>query len=424
MNEPGLIGGNRGSRYDPAAALLPSNRILIASTTRWPSSARMAIAFAGLACEVAAIYPRGNPLAKTAALRRSFIYRATSPLRSLKAAIDSFSPELIVPCDDRVVGDLHCLYATAVRADDAPMMTLIERSLGAPHSYEITDTRIKFLEMASEEGILIPDSGAIGGREDLSEWSRSRPFPWILKCDRSWSGTGVRVATNLIEACQHFQDLSSPISTKRFLKRLLVDSDSFSILDYFSRRVPPVIAQQFIHGKPANIAVACWKGEVLAASSAVVLAVAGDYGASTVAQIIENPQMRVAAERLVQRLHLSGFVGFDFVIEEPSGDSYLIEMNPRFSHLAILRLGPGCDLVGALSARLSGKSLAPTPPVTTKDTIAFFPQAWLIDPRDPYIQTSYHDVPWEDPELVRELIKIPWARRRLLSRFYHLTVGK
>jgi predicted ATP-grasp superfamily ATP-dependent carboligase len=218
--------------------------------------------------------------------------------------------------------------------------------------------------------------------------------------------------------------LSSPISTRSFVKRLLVDSDSFSILEYLSRKVPAVIAQQFIHGKPANIAVACWKGEVLAATSAVVLAVASEYGASTVSQIIENPQMRIAAERLVQRLHLSGFVGFDFVIEETSGDSYLIEMNPRFSHLATLRLGPGRDLVGALSARLFDKSLAAAPPVTTKDTIAFFPQAWLIDPRDPYIQTSYHDVPWEDPGLVRELIKIPWARRRLLSRLYHSKTRK
>ena len=35
------------------------------------------------------------------------------------------------------------------------------------------------------------------------------------------------------------------------------------------------------------------------------------------------------------------------------------------------------------------------------DTIALFPQEWLRDPASPFLQSGYHDVPWDEPELIR-----------------------
>ena len=127
--------------------------------------------------------------------------------------------------------------------------------------------------------------------------------------------------------------------------------------------------------------------------------------------------MLATAKRLVDRLGLSGFVGFDFIIEEHTGDSYLIEMNPRFTQLTPLRMGVGHDLVGALSESCFDRSMSNAPPITTKDKIAFFPQAWLCEPTNPLIRASYHDVPWDYPELVRKLIRAPRSQR-WLWKFY------
>jgi hypothetical protein len=55
------------------------------------------------------------------------------------------------------------------------------------------------------------------------------------------------------------------------------------------------------------------------------------------------------------------------------------------------------------------------------DTVALFPQAlnFVVGNDDETALDSYLDVPWEEPDLVAELRKDAWPRRRLLSRLYH-----
>ena len=98
---------------------------------------------------------------------------------------------------------------------------------------------------------------------------------------------------------------------------------------------------------------------------------------------------------------MSGFFGLDFMIEDGSGALYLVEMNPRCTPLCNLQLGEGRDLIGALSAQLSGKPLQASPPVTENDVIAYFPQSWHWDRKSKLLESSFHDVPWEEPDLVR-----------------------
>jgi len=35
------------------------------------------------------------------------------------------------------------------------------------------------------------------------------------------------------------------------------------------------------------------------------------------------------------------------------------------------------------------------------------------------LRSGYHDVPWDEPQLVRELLQKPWPERQWLSRLYH-----
>jgi hypothetical protein len=133
-----------------------------------------------------------------------------------------------------------------------------------------------------------------------------------------------------------------------------------------------------------------------------------------VLRLIDNAEMVSATETAVRRLGLSGMHGFDFMLEANTGHAYLIEINPRTTQVAHLTLGPGRDLPAALYAAVANKVPQPAPTVTEKDTIALFPQEWLRDPASSYLRSAYHDVPWQESELVRACMK---TRRKEKSRY-------
>jgi len=91
-------------------------------------------------------------------------------------------------------------------------------------------------------------------------------------------------------------------------------------------------------------------------------------------------------------------------------------MNARTTPISHLPLAEGRNLVTALATRLDGiTAISPTPPIM-QDVIAFFPQAWLLEPNSELLHTGYHDVPWGEQMLVRELMKLPWPERGYLAR--------
>jgi len=137
-------------------------------------------------------------------------------------------------------------------------------------------------------------------------------------------------------------------------------------------------------------------------------------GPATVLRLIEDVEMATAAEKMVRRLNLSGLHGFDFMLESETGNVYLIEINPRATQVGHLTLGSGRDLPAALYAAVSGEALKAAPKVTENDTIALFPQEWVRDPASAFLRSGYHDVPWEEPELVRVCLR----SRRKRSAWY------
>jgi ATP-grasp in the biosynthetic pathway with Ter operon len=170
-----------------------------------------------------------------------------------------------------------------------------------------------------------------------------------------------------------------------------------------------VNAQVFVAGHEATTTVACWEGTVLASLHFEVVNKRSSAGPSSVLRLIENAEMSVAAERMVRRLGLSGIHGFDFMVEAHTGNAHLIEINPRATQVGHLALGAGRDLPAALYSALSGEPLRPAKKLTENDTITLFPQEWLREPASPFLTSGYHDVPWEEPELLRACVRKPWT---------------
>jgi hypothetical protein len=108
------------------------------------------------------------------------------------------------------------------------------------------------------------------------------------------------------------------------------------------------------------------------------------------------------------------------MLEHGSGVAYLIELNPRCTQLGHLRLSGKGDLAGILIARLKGEPPPAEDDPIGSDTIAFFPQAFRLNPQSPYLREGYHDVPWQEPRLFRELLRESWPHRQWPARLYRL----
>ena len=379
-----------------------SPTVLIATTTRWIPTARLAVALTDAGFEVKAVCPPGHPMEQTAVVSEVFTYRGLAPLASFAAAIPRAQPDLIIPGDDLAAQHLHALYASNRDSGEAgeAICDIIEQSLGDPASFAMLYSRASIMELAQKEGIRVPETMVIGNRADLRRWLAVNGFPAVLKSDGSSGGVGVKVTATQEEAERAFQLLSCPPSWLRAAKRAVIDRDSTLVWPTLRRRRPTVNVQTFVGGREATSAVACWKGSVLAALHFEVMATAQSRGHATVVHLIDDPEMSAAAEKLVRKLNLSGLCGFDFMREADSGHAHLIEINPRTTQVGHLALGLGRDLPAALFAAVTGSTVDARPAVTERDAIALFPQEWIRDSASPFLRSAYHDVPWEAPDLV------------------------
>src|ERR1700722_7551328 len=391
-------------------------KVLVATTFCWYPTARLAMALANAGFTVDIVCPRRHPVSKTKVARRVHRFNGLAPLRSLSAAIADAEPDLIVSGDDLATRHLHRLYERERQDGKAgsAVCALIERSLGAAEGFPISYARAAFMEMAEQEGIRIPKTGVIGNRDDLKDWMIRNGFPAVLKANGTSGGDGVRVVRTADEAERAFRRLQAPPRFLRAAKHALLDDDLALISPALRRQKFVVNAQAFVDGKEATTAVACRNGKVLAALHFEVIEKTSSTGHATVVRSIENLEMSVAAGKIVRRLRLSGVHGFDFMLEEQTGNAYLIEINPRATQVGHLALGTGRDIPAALYAAVSGEAVQPAPKVTEKETIALFPQEWIRDSESPLLRSAYHDVPWEAPELVQDCVN----NRRKQSTWY------
>ncbi len=369
----------------------------------------MALASAGFTVEV--VCPSGHPVKKTSAVQRTFPYHALTPLTSIADAIAATTPDLIIPADDLATCHLHGLfYRERSRGTaTAAICSLIERSLGPSDSFPVVYARTRVMQLAQEENIRVPKTSVIATIDDLRKWADQVGFPTVLKADGTSAGKGVRIVHTLQEAERAFRDLAAPPFLLRSVKRALVDQDLTLIRPLLLRRRSVVNAQSFVAGREATSLVASWNGTVLAGVHFEVLNKQDSTGPASVLRLIEDPEMSKAAEKLVRRLKLSGLHGFDFMLEANTGSAYLIELNPRTTQVGHLRLGPGRDIPAALYAAASGIAVEGAPMVTKNDTIALFPQEWTRNPASVFLRSSYHDVPWEEPALIRDCVRRRWT---------------
>ena len=396
-------------------------KILLAATMSWPATARIAAGLNRFGCHVDVLCPAEAPVRRSRYVGLRHIYRALSPGMSLGDALAVSRPDLVIPCDDRAVGHMLRHHAREPLSREG---AVIARSLGVPENYHPIMARGVFMEECRELGIAVPRTIRLATQSELDAALDEVGLPAVLKTDGSWGGEGVVIVRTREEAQAAWRKLSEPVSPLRSLARAVLRNDAHHLQAAMSKPSGPAITvQSFIPGNPATTAFACWKGEVAGMIHTDVVASAIATGPASVVRRIDCIEMEAAARAIAHRFHLSGLHGLDF-IRNADGQVFLLEINPRATQTSYLAFGPGRDLLAGLVAGASGERVRARMPMTANHTVALFPQEWARDPSSPWLKSAFHDIPWDDPDLLRAWLAVTPARAGRKSGPAHLSPGK
>src|SRR5271156_380882 len=155
--------------------------VLVVTTVRWFPTARLAVALANAGFTVDAVCPSHHPITRTDAVRRIYNYDGLDALSSVAEAIAGAKPDVLVPGDDLATQHLHLLYDQERRKGDAGavLCELIERSLGSPENFPTLYARTKFMELARDEGIRVPQTSVIHDTAELKQWIAQAGLPTV-----------------------------------------------------------------------------------------------------------------------------------------------------------------------------------------------------------------------------------------------------
>jgi glutathione synthase/RimK-type ligase-like ATP-grasp enzyme len=400
--------------------------ILVVTASRWPHTAFVAARLHDVGFSVAAVCPRKGALRHTSGIARLYDYSRLRAAQSILAAIRDCSPALVVPGDDEALAALHELFARCRSSEDRDargVRQLIEESLGPSASFSTARSKLQIVRLAEECGIRVPRTREIGNLEELIEFTRTADFPFLLKQEETSGGRGVVPVRSADAAVSGWTNLQRRLKTDG-LRDLAFRFDPTSLLRSMSRPPPRMSAQNFIEGRPANRAVACWKGKILAGITVSALETnPPGIGTATVVEAINPPEIAGAVRTLVAKLGLSGFCGFDFVLDG-SGRAYLLELNARLTSACWLGTTPETDLCGAMVEAVTGRprgiadQLAAKWPLfgNARQRLALFPQEWMRSKTSEHLHTSYHGVPWHDPQLLAYLVTSTLKAERRMQR--------
>ena len=364
-------------------------RVLILSLRTWLGAPRLPRAFHDAGFEVATLSYPGIPLTRTRLVSANFFLpdRGSDEelLAATRAVLVEQRPSFVVPTDDASVELLQAVAATLRRElpESDPLICLLRDSLGDFSKHGILRQRRGLANVASEAGVRAPAFAVVHNREQALAFSAQHGFPVVLKAEESFAGLGVDI-------CKDAAALETAVQRlEREHPRVFAEG---------------ALLQSFVSGPTAMRAVIAWRGQVLAGLSAIKVEThPGATGPSTVLRFIEQPEMRATAQAMIAALGYSGFASLDFILDD-AGAAHLIELNSRPTPICHLGKHLGLDLCAALRQALDGKLSQDGDPPNLPKKVAMFPQEWVRNPSSPHFADSFHDVPWDEPDLVEAMV--------------------
>jgi len=328
---------------------------------------------------------------------------------SLEKAFAAFRPDIIVPCDERAVSIVdHWIGGQQASPLSAGLRDCLVASLGKPERLAERSSKLRTLELARSIGVHTPRETKVTSRAECEQVAASFGYPVILKLSHGAGGNGVRLCRTAEQLGAAFRDFERGLSAVKAWRRRLLRRD------WFGSRFD-ILVQQFIPGRPAMSCIAVSGGRPLSIVTGFAENVTEPMGPASIVRIVDIPEIRQMTQAMAEAFEASGFLSFDFIVDE-AGRAVLLECNARPTQIMHLGHLVDVDLARALHGVLQGAHEAPCEAPRGEREVAFFPQEWKRDPASSTVATGFHDVPWEDPVLLRAILgkrPVNWRRRHI-----------
>jgi len=269
-----------------AVPRLRTNRVLVIATEAWPLAGRISIALAKVGFRVAAVSPSGSIVRKIQAVEAHYRYQFWAGLWSIKMAIENWSPDLLVCCDDEAIRQLHHLHRRASEPGGcSALVALIEASLGDPKGFLPAREKSRFISLVQSTcGVRCPKTVVIPKDHKRECQIGSLSYPIVVKADESHGGMGVRLANNKDEAETAISDLANSLRWPTSM----AGSVGSKVFEWMPRRRRTLCLQEYITGRAANVAVMCYEGRVLAGICVEVVETQCKFGPASVIRVIDQ----------------------------------------------------------------------------------------------------------------------------------------
>ena len=374
---------------------------------RW-GPARLPKALAASGFRVFALCPEDNALSRTRFLTRHFPLTDTTSSKRLEkrlAEVMAWSGAcLIIPSDEQTVACLQAIVREAEagrsRCLTSAMKEILIASLGDPAHFDDMLLKTHTLALAQDIGVPVPESRSVKSSHEAVREAERIGYPVYVKTSFSWAGLGATLCENAAQVAAAIE-AAKPADRFGFVKRLLKKAMG---RDWYPTDAP-IDVQKAIRGAPAMFNAVALSGTPLAGFAGRRHEGAANGGPSSVVWLGAHAEMERAAFAMIRAMGASGFVNFDFMIEDETGDIYLLECNPRPSQVMHLGETAGVNVCDALARGLRGEPNQAAAANTDGRVTALFPQEWLRDRDAALARGPGLDAPLDDPKLLEYMIE-------------------
>lgn len=357
-------------------------RVLIVSQWQWHGPARFARALKQVGCEVAGLCGKNDLLAKTDFLDRCF-YADTGDeldvLRVLDSAFHAFRPDIVLPASDNLVRTLQ-VYRRRVESGkhslDVDLTAALNASTFPLENEKWLQGKIDLLNHLEALGVRIPPQSELATFGDADAFVSTNGYPVILKPDVGSASSGIKI-------CHDEESLVAALNN-------LV----------FGRHRQRYAIQKYLGSQTGVVHFTAKNGELVAWNMAYrVRTHPGETGQTSVARVIDNPEMLEASRIICRETGYNGMGAPQFVLEnEGHGKAWLMELNPRMGTYVHLWQEVGTDLALALKEAWSGRTVPAHDPQVGL-TVALYPQETIRDATSEFIAAK-NDIPHDDGGLM------------------------
>jgi hypothetical protein len=243
----------------------------------------------------------------------------------LERACRQFEPDVIIPSDERAAALIRYWVAAEASGNGVFSPTLrdcLRRSLGALDTLDQRSFKIETLRLARSVGVRSPEEIVVTSHAEAVAAAEELGYPVVVKMTHGAGGHVVRLSRDRQMLERHFLDFhrSATSKVKAFRRRILRR-------DWFPGN-SAISVQRHVAGRPAMTCAAALSGRMLAVITAFSEEVTYKNGPSSVVRLARHDGMAAATATMIRALGATGFISFDFIVDE-AGSEHLLECNPR-----------------------------------------------------------------------------------------------